>query len=61
MWGSEGDVSFVFEYCTGGLVRSENEAIILYTVEKKKALFCSLKPDILIKFAAVHSVAKVLF
>ena len=23
------------EYCTGGLVRSENEAKILYTVEKR--------------------------
>ena len=24
-----------FEYCTGGLVRSENEAGILYAVEKR--------------------------
>ena len=32
--GNDDKVS-VIEYCTGGLVRSENEARILYTVEKR--------------------------
>ena len=33
-------VFHLIEYCTGGLVRSENEATILCIIEKK-ALFCS--------------------
>ena len=52
-------VSIYIEYCTGGLVRSENEARILYPVEKGLC-FCNLKVDILKKFAAVHSAAKLL-
>ena len=44
--GTDDEVSIIcfphIEYCTGGLVRSENEARTLYTVEKK-GLFCSPK------------------
>ena len=41
--GNDDEISIIrlLEYCTGGLVRSENEARILYTV-----LFCSLKVNI---------------